>query len=55
MPEMKGDEVAKRIRELSKETRIICVSGDEETNTNFEFDGWLTKPIHIEHLQKYFQ
>lgn len=54
MPQMNGVEVARRIRSVAPDTRILISSGynleQEEFNSNSDFNGYIQKPFKLQQL-----
>ncbi len=52
MPHMNGFELAKKIKELDPEQKIIAMSGDQKSDfkESYLFDFWIRKPVEMDEL-----
>jgi CheY-like chemotaxis protein len=57
MPEMKGDELADKIKEVKPDTPVYIITGDsdsvDEESFNNSVSGLITKPINAEKLKNF--
>ncbi len=56
MPRISGVDLAKKIKELNCDTKIIMISGDRGSSVkNPYINGWLTKPCEVSVIHKMIQ